>query len=397
MDKFGVAIVGASGRSDMMFKYLRRNPECGFVTGIYDLIPARGRFQLEKFTPPDAVIYETLPDAVADPRAQVVFIGTSDDAHVEPTVAALKAGKPVYCEKPMAITVAGCDELIHAARDAQSVFYLGMNMRHTPVHEKLHDILDSGALGKLLTIEANEYYIDGRTYFRRWNRLRKHGGGLWITKACHDFDLLNWFAGGRPQRVFAASSLSYYKPIDGAGPTCRTCNIKIKNTCPDYFDVEGPEVNWRDDLSKITERETGAPLDLCLYNSDKDTFDNGIALVDFDNDVRATYTVNVVSGRDTRQMRLMGTKGSAEGDMRAGWVKVWKRYSKETEEHDLTEQVKSSHGGSDKRILSDFFRCCRTGEKPRSSWSDGRLSIQVALAARDSCDTGSVVHLEPLE
>ena len=78
---------------------------------------------------------------------------------------------------------------------------------------------DAGKLGKLLTIEANEYYFGGRSYFRRWNRLREFGGGLWITKACHDFDLINWFAGGKPRRVFAMSNLSYYKPMDGAGPS----------------------------------------------------------------------------------------------------------------------------------------------------------------------------------
>ena len=52
--------------------------------------------------------------------------------------------------------------------------------------------------------------------------------------------------------------------------------------------------------------------DICLYNSDKDTFDNGMAIIDYHNDIRASYAVNVVSSRNTRQMSLTGTEGAAQ-------------------------------------------------------------------------------------
>jgi predicted dehydrogenase len=380
-------------RSTVIFEYLKKHPEEGFVTGVYDIIPERGRYLLDFYGWKDAVIYDSLQQSVQDTHCQAVFIGTPDYAHVEPVKAALTAGKHVYCEKPLAITLEDCDEIIGSAKNAKSVFYLGMNLRHSPIHEKMHEILASGQLGKLLTIEANEYYIGGRTYFRRWNRLEKFGGGLWITKACHDFDLLNWFAGGKPSRVFAMSNLSFYKPNPQGGKNCRTC--PIKTTCPDFFDVNKSDASsWPksfSDLAKITEEKTGQMRDLCLYNSDKDTFDNGIALVEYDNDVRATYTVNVVSARSTRQLRLMGTAGSAEGDMETATVTVWKRYTQEKTVYDLNDQTSSSHGGADDKIMADFFDCCRTGKKPRSSWADGRLGIQVALAARNSCDTGDKI------
>ena len=391
MSKIGIAIIGASKRSTMLFSYLRRHPSQGFITGIYDIIPSLGKFLIDDYGVSDAVVYESLQQAVTDPRVEAVFIGTPDNAHVEPVVAALRAGKHVYCEKPLAITLENCDAIIDTAKDAGSVFYLGMNLRHGPVHETLHEIVSSGQLGKLLTIEANEYYSGGKTYFQRWNRLRKFGGGLWITKACHDFDLLNWFAGGQPKRVFATSSLSHYKPIAEAGTHCRVC--PLKQTCSDYYDVELQGQDVLAHLAKKVEEATGEPRDMCLYNSDKDTFDNGIAVVDYDNDIRATYTVNVVSARNTRQMRLMGTDGAAEGDMTEGIVTVWRRHRQGKVVHDVRDRIKSSHGGADDNILTDFFHCCRTGKNPRSSWADGRLGIQVALAARESCDTGNPIIL----
>ncbi len=391
MKPLGLAIIGASVRSQLPFRHFEAFPDEGFITGLYDLVPGRCQCFIDHFKPDGAVVYGSLAEATADERVDAVFVATSDDAHVEAAVAALQAGKNVFCEKPMAITLEGCDAIIDAARAASGIFYLGMNLRHSPMHETMHEILQSGRLGKLLTIETNEYYYGGRSYFRRWNCLRARCGGLWITKACHDFDLLNWFAGGRAKRIFATSSLSYYKPKDEAGTRCRDCPIKDK--CPDYYNVENPAESLKIRLKRMHEDATGWQADLCLYNSEKDTFDNAMAIVDYDNDVRASFTVNVVSARDTRQMRLMGTEGAAEGEMSEGIVTVWKRHERGTEVYDLKDRMDSSHGGADVSILRDFFRCCRTGEKPRSSWMDGRASVELGLAARDSCDTGKAVEL----
>jgi len=394
----GVAVVGASMRSTMVTGYLRDHPEAGHICGMYDIISARGEYLLKHYGHTNARIYDSLEQVVGDPDVGAVFVCTSDGEHVKPAVAALAAGKHVFCEKPMTITLEDADELIAAARKSKAVFYLGMNLRHAPVFDELHSLLESGKLGRLLAIEANEHYFGGRTYFRRWNRLRKYGGGLWITKACHDFDLLNWFAGGKAKRVFGVSNLSYYKPNPRAGTHCRACNLKKE--CPDFFDVGDPKApQWgevNEVLGRLTEEATGVPRDLCLYNSDKDTFDNGIAVVEYDNDVRATYTVSVVASYGTRQMRLTGTGGFAEGDLTAGIVKYWKRYEEgaEPEVIDLREKMHSGHGGADDNLLADFFECCRTGKKPRSSWTDGRASVQVGLAVRDSCDSGQAVSLE---
>lgn len=391
MSPVGIAVIGASKRSTMVINYLKNHPDVGSITGIYDVVPQAAELYVNHFELADAKIYSSLDECVNDPDAAAVFIGSTDGAHREPVEKSLAVGKHVYCEKPMAITLENCDAIIDAAQAASSVFYLGMNLRHNPVHELLHNIMTSGELGRILTIEANEYYYGGRTYFRRWNRLRKYGGGLWITKASHDFDLLNWFSQGRATRVYATCSLSHYKTIEGAGPNCRVC--AIKDTCKDFYDINNADNALWDKQAAVHEKVSGVPRDICLFNSDKDTFDNGIAVVDFANDVRATYTCNVVSARDTRQMRLMGTDGAAEGDVSSGLVTVWKRHCDEKRTIDVSEQMKSGHGGADDRIMADFFRCCVTGDNPRSSWADGRASLELGLAATESCDKGAPITL----
>lgn len=390
MQKFGISIIGASHRTVAILRYLKKTQDTVQVVGIYDLIPERTRHMLDKFCDGKGKTYTSLNEAVTDPEVSAVFICTPDWVHVESVEAALAAGRHVFCEKPLATTLEDCDEIIEASRASKGIFYLGMNLRHAPVYEKSYELIQQGRVGKITTIEANEHYYGGKSYFRRWNRLRKFGGGLWVTKACHDFDLLNWLSGGKPKRVYATSSLSHYVPKPEAAMYCRLCNLK--DTCSDFYDIEAGNEKM-DQLLRVDEKADGKMRDLCLYNSDKDTFDNGIAVVNYDNDIRATYTVSVVTARRTRQLLITGTEGSVHADLETGLVTYWKRHTDEKEVFDFTEQMKSSHGGADDKIFADFFDCCQSGREPRSNWFDGRLGVEVGLAARQSADTGMPVDL----
>jgi predicted dehydrogenase len=265
-------------------------------------------------------------------------------------------------------------------------------LRHGPVHEQIYELIGEGKLGKITTIESNEYYYGRKTYFRRWNRLRRFSGGLWLTKACHDFDFLTWLAVGKPKSVYAVSSLSHYKLITGAGPRCRDC--AIKGCCPDYYDVFEPLDGWLEERRKVQlllEKEGEPSPDICLYNSDKDTFDNGIAVIEYDNDVRATYTVSVIAARNTRQVRVVGTEGMVEGDDEQGLIQFTERHTGRIATYDLSKEVEGEHGGADPKIISDFISVCLNGGTPRSGLEDGRLAVKLSLAATESSDKGIVV------
>ena len=220
-------------------------------------------------------------------------------------------------------------------------------------------------------------------------------GGLWLTKACHDFDYLSWLAGGEPQTVYAVGNLSHYRHRKDVGPRCRDC--RIKETCPDFYDLEKPLDDWFDEAWRNIQKrmdQTGAMApDVCLFNSDTDTIDNGIATVTYDNDVRMTYTLNVLSAKTTRQVRIVGTEGMIEADLHTATVDYTQRHTNAAEHYDLTEEVKGSHGGADKQILDDFFAVCRAGAEPTTKLTDGRKAVRLSLAATQSCDSGKVVSL----
>lgn len=388
-----VGIVGMGGRSTCFANYFADNPSDGTVLALCDHIPEKGRFMAEHYQL-KADVFDNVADMIRQASLDAVFITTPDFAHVEPATAALNANIHVFCEKPLATTLADCDAITAAAQRSSAVFYLGLNLRHGPVHDTIHELIATGRIGKVTTIEANEWYYEGRTYFRRWNRLRQYGGGLWVTKACHDFDLLNWMAGDDPTCVYAVANLSHYTEIPEAANQCRDCTLQF--TCPDYYDVLN--VGDTDDdvirrLRLIAEENGQESGDLCLYNTDKDTFDNGIALITYANDIRATYTVNVLAARTTRQMRVVGTEGTIEADMGKGLICLTERHTHRTSRYDLRAQMASGHGGADHRLLKDFIHSVHTGRKPKTSWDEGRKSVELALAAQQSLETQGVVTL----
>ena len=396
MTRLRVAVVGIGKRGGWFCQnIIEKNADKADLVAMVDVHPHYAQIIADHYDL-SVQISDDYEEVVTRDDVDAVVVVTPDFAHVGPTTAALKAGKHVFIEKPLAIKLEDCDRMIEASRQSDAICCVGFNLRHGPVHGKVHDLIQQGKLGKITTIESNEWYFGGRTYFRRWNRLCKFGGGLWITKASHDFDMITWLAGGPPTRVCAMANLSHYKPLDGAGPRCRDCGIK--DSCPDFYDVKQTTDYWFPDAYnqhqlELEETNQALPLDLCLYNSDKDTFDNGVAIIEYDNDVRATYTVNVVASTSTRQLGINGTKGAVEADMTAGIVEFTERFTEKKTTFDMYKETVGGHGGADNTLLSEFFDKCTNGGVPRSGLEDGRLSLRLGLAARTSCDENRIVQL----
>jgi predicted dehydrogenase len=397
MKRISAAIIGAGARSIGFSRFIADNPGIVKLVALVDSNIEKAKF-IANYYKFESEIYGSIHDALNRKDIDALLISTPDYAHVEPAIAALKANKHVYIEKPLATSVGDCDKIIAAANNSKSICYMGFNLRHNPVYETVYDIIHEGRLGTITTIEANEYYYGGKTYFRRWNRFRKFGGGLWFTKAAHDFDYITWLAGGKPVSVYATANLSYYKFKADAGPRCRDC--KLKMSCPDFYDVCKPVENWFDEawreLQLKMDQDGPMAPDICLFNSEKDTFDNGTVSIVYDNDIRATYTLSVLSSRDTRQIRVVGTEGMLEADIENSIVSQIQRHTGKRINYDLSKLTKGPHGGADERILKHFFDICLNGGKPISDLNAGKLAVQISTAATQSSDTGLVVNMNDI-
>ena len=122
------------------------------VRGLFDLNRERAEALAEEY---HARAYETYEEMLADPEIDAVSVCTANIAHADMAVAALKAGKHVLCEKPMATTLEDCERMVQAAKESGRVLMIGQNQRLAAAHVKARELMEAGAIGKLLTFTTS--------------------------------------------------------------------------------------------------------------------------------------------------------------------------------------------------------------------------------------------------
>jgi predicted dehydrogenase len=377
MQRMRVLIVGAGARAGWFVKTLAQRPDTE-IAGLCETVPGRAEEMARRHGLAGVPCYPDVRQALAERACDAAFVLTPDGRHAETVVPVLRAGKFAYCEKPLEVTAAGCRAIVAADRRAGGKTFVGFNLRYAPLYEEVHRRVAAGDVGDLLTIQADEFYDGGRTYFRRWNRLRAMSGGLWITKASHDFDLLAWIAAARPLQVFAAAARGYYLPRPDAARLCRDCP-----RAEECFDAAP---------ARLRESDRQAPRDLCLFNADSDTFDHGIATIRFERDIFATYTCNVVAGFTDRRIRVSGTRGTLDGSLSENTL-LWRQRDPSRTERIEPARNDSAHGGADDRILEGFLAFARGEGEPRCRPAEAMLAVEIGLAATRSADSGRAVRM----
>jgi len=142
--------------------------------------------------------YHKLADMLADPNVDVVTIGTPSGAHMEPAVAAAKAGKHVIVEKPLEITLSRCDRMIRACEQAGVTLSAIFPSRFHDSSQELKRAVDGGRFGRLTMGDAYvkwfrpQSYYDSGAWRGTWEL---DGGGALMNQAIHSVDLLTWFMG----------------------------------------------------------------------------------------------------------------------------------------------------------------------------------------------------------
>jgi predicted dehydrogenase len=143
-------------------------------------------------------------ELLAQKDVDAVFIATPCDLHVEMVIAALKAGKHVYCEKPAGINAKSIQQLVDAVKASGKVFQIGQQMRSMSrlrqTIEKVHD----GAVGDLIMIRAARTAsadLDHNASSADWFFDAKRSGDVIVEMSVHNLDVCNWVAGSHPDRA----------------------------------------------------------------------------------------------------------------------------------------------------------------------------------------------------
>jgi polar amino acid transport system substrate-binding protein len=139
-------------------------------------------------------------EVLADPKIGVVFIVTRNSSHAGQAIAALRAGKDVFVEKPLALTVEQCRETLSAVQDTGKQLTVGFNRRFAPFYVELKRELSRRTAPAVLNCRVNSPGISG-SY---WMADVAEGGAL-IGEACHFVDLMYWLLDSEPVSVSAFS------------------------------------------------------------------------------------------------------------------------------------------------------------------------------------------------
>jgi len=310
-----------------------------------------------------------------NPDIDVVFVCTPDHLHAEHAVAALDAGKHVFLEKPMGITIAQCDAILAVAAKSRGKLYVGHNMRFFPVMQKMRELIEAGRIGRVEAIWCRHFIsYGGDAYFKDWHSERRNTTSLLLQKGAHDIDIIHYLAGGHTRRVVGMGKLSVYNEVADRRRVDEPGNASFNRN------------NW-------------PPLRQTGLSPEIDVEDHSMLLMQLDNGVQASYQQCHYTPDDCRNYTIIGTEGRIEnyGDHstsdQLATVHLWNRrmgYQEHGNEVFRIANSEGSHGGADPMLLEDFVKFLR-GETPRgATLLDARMAVAVGCLGADSLREGSV-------
>ena len=235
------------------------------VHGIYDsqvqsMDSAEKNFK--DYSDQSLIRYADLASACSDPEVDALMICTPNYTHADVLKVAMRSGKPIFLEKPMATTLVDADAIVKANDAYPSFIQIGLQYRYKAQYiEAFHEVQQRTSVGVVKTISMSEYRPPFLDKVGQWNKFNQYSGGTLVEKCCHYFDLINLLADAMPVRVYASG---------------------------------GQAVNFLDF------QKDGVPADID---------DHAFVIIDYTNGVRANFTLNMFCHDFTEELVITGDRG----------------------------------------------------------------------------------------
>ena len=367
---------------------------------------------------------------ISEQRVDVVIVTSPDHTHADVVARALTAGADVVVEKPLTIDAAGCRRITGAVADSGRDIVMTFNYRYSPRNSALREVIASGVIGEVTSVHF-EWALDtvhGADYFRRWHRQKASSGGLLVHKASHHFDLVNWWLGDVPARVFASGALRFYGEDNAAARGLGKRPPRGTGAVGDPFALDLTRDPRLKALYLDAEHYDGYLRDQDVFGPGITIEDNMAVLVDYRRGATLSYSLNAHSPWEGYRVTVNGTQGRAELDVvergaveldadgsavldpsaspdshaaddarpRADRLLVqqhWQRAS----EYPISNGL-GAHGGGDGILLADVFRGPSADPLGRpAGYLDGLRAVAVGIAANRSMATGLPVTVSDLD
>lgn len=216
-EKLGVALVGLGYySSDLLAPALQLTQQCelrGIVSGTASKIE-RWKKQ-HRLSDKNIYDYQSFDRIADNPDIDVVYVVLPPSMHAEYVVRAANAGKHVWCEKPMAVTAAECQQMIDACRKNKVKLSIGYRMHHEANTQRIIQFRKELKYGKVMEVNAAAGYVDSRT--NHWKQIKKMGGGSMYDMGVYPLNAIRYCTGEEPIAVTAKQSTTrpeIYKEVD---------------------------------------------------------------------------------------------------------------------------------------------------------------------------------------
>jgi glucose-fructose oxidoreductase len=216
-DKLGIALVGLGYYStDLLAPALQQTEKC-YLAGIVTGTPAKAETWKKKYNIPDKNIYnyQNFDQIANNPDIDIVYVVLPPSMHREFVVRAAKAGKHVFCEKPMAPSVADCEAMISACKSNKVKLAIGYRCQHDPNIQAVRQVIKDRKFGKVKMVSSAAGYLDNRT--DHWKQSKKLGGGVMGDMGVYALQGARLATGEEPVSVIAQASTTrpeIYKEVE---------------------------------------------------------------------------------------------------------------------------------------------------------------------------------------
>lgn len=392
-----LGVIGYGVRADMLMDELLTLPGEACLCAVADQNPERVKALMTKkgskeflhameidkidgmmrkcpINPENIRFYRTAEEMLDAEELDGVLVGTNCNTHTHFAQLVLERGIPLFLEKPVAVSRKEVARLERLADEAKAPVVVSFPLRVTRIVQEVRKIIDSGAIGKVEQVQAFNDVPYGFVYFHDWYRDESVSHGLFLQKATHDIDVINYLIGEKPLRVCAMKSKQIYKGDMPAGLRCSECD-RWESCMDSTYHIE----KTRNDIPRS---------DYCSFAVDTGNEDSGSLILRYASGMHAVYSQNFFArkGAARRGARLYGYKGTVEFDFASDVIKLYDHMSDQV----TTVKVNTppaGHGGGDSALCGNFLDLIR-GNVQRSvaPLEAGITSVRVCLAAKESSE-----------
>ncbi len=323
-----LACIGCGARAQTYTTLAARRPDRFQIVAGADLVPERVE-RIRRLS--GQADFRGFPDAAAllaaGKLADVLLVATQDNDHYEPCRRALELGYDVLLEKPIATRIDQVLDIERHALQAGRRVMVCFVLRFAAFYRKVKEILDSGALGEIVSIQASEGVMP-------WHQAHSFVRGHWavvgksspmiLSKCCHDADIVHWLVGRRCRRVASFGSLEFFRPerAPAGAPARCTDGCPVGDSCSYNAlryasDLREPWLGMVYDRAhdatpdEIVAWLRTSPWGRCVYRCDNDAVDRQVLALEFAGGVTGTFTMTAFE--NGRHLEIYGTRGVLKG------------------------------------------------------------------------------------